>query len=189
MELNPSNSDCWHLLGLLVAVRKGSSGSGLGETLLVLETGIEEGEKGRIGNSFSREEIETDGEEEATRRNTKNNEIINGNDLPPPIDFSLPSLGAPLRSTSSSQFLESNESQASTSKIPIQSQINLPTDEMDKLISQIQLRMTKNVVVEIMEGPEPALLDQQGMMSFFVNSYSTIKQSGEFLLLLLLELD
>lgn len=48
-------------------------------------------------------------------------------------------------------------------------------DETEQLQADIQLRITKNVIIEVMEGPEAALLDQQSLLSYFSTAYALIK--------------
>ncbi|GAA6051308.1 hypothetical protein JCM3770_006804 [Rhodotorula araucariae] len=49
-----------------------------------------------------------------------------------------------------------------------------PTDETTRLDVEMQLRMTKNAVVEYLEGAPAALADQQDMLAFFSAAYSRI---------------
>ena len=128
----------------------------------MLETGVEECKA--VGDDES-----DDGAEEATARNTKNN----GNqsyDHNSTIYDSTP-LSA---STSAVQF------PTIVQEIVPSASFDLPRDETDVLISQVQLRMTKNVVIEAMEGPEAALLDQQGLMSFFTAAFAQLGDLGMF---------
>ncbi|KAM0793005.1 hypothetical protein ACM66B_000498 [Microbotryomycetes sp. NB124-2] len=52
-------------------------------------------------------------------------------------------------------------------------------DETEQLVAEVQLRMTKNVVIEIMEGPEAALLDQQALLAYFSSAYGDIRQQQQ----------
>ncbi|KAK4054711.1 hypothetical protein OIV83_000635 [Microbotryomycetes sp. JL201] len=49
-------------------------------------------------------------------------------------------------------------------------------DETEQLVAEVQLRMTKNVVIEVMEGPEAALVDQQALLAYFSSAYGEIRQ-------------
>jgi tetratricopeptide (TPR) repeat protein len=50
-------------------------------------------------------------------------------------------------------------------------------DEIDLLEADVQLRMTRNVIVEAMEGPEAALQDQQALFQFFSHATSQLKSA------------
>ncbi|BGP36935.1 hypothetical protein JCM10449v2_000837 [Rhodotorula kratochvilovae] len=49
-----------------------------------------------------------------------------------------------------------------------------PTDETERLEVEMQLRLTKNAVVEYLEGAPAALADQQDVLAFFAAAYSRI---------------
>lgn len=48
-------------------------------------------------------------------------------------------------------------------------------DQTEQLEAEVQLRITKNVVIEVMEGPEAALLDQQSLLAYFSAAFANIK--------------
>jgi tetratricopeptide (TPR) repeat protein len=50
-----------------------------------------------------------------------------------------------------------------------------PIDETDLLEAEIQFRMTRNVIVETVEGPEAALQDQQAVFQLFSQATSQLK--------------
>lgn len=50
-----------------------------------------------------------------------------------------------------------------------------PRDATDDLAAVCQLRMTKNVVIEALEGAEAALLDQQATMAWFAKAFAEVK--------------
>ncbi|ORY62875.1 hypothetical protein BCR35DRAFT_334838 [Leucosporidium creatinivorum] len=52
-------------------------------------------------------------------------------------------------------------------------------DETEQLEAEVQLRITKNVVIEVMEGPEAALLDQQSLLAYFSAAFANIKDVPE----------
>ncbi|KAK4058229.1 hypothetical protein OIO90_000968 [Microbotryomycetes sp. JL221] len=62
-----------------------------------------------------------------------------------------------------------------SNKPSIECNFELFRDETEQLVSQVQLRMTRNVIIEIMEGPEASLLDQQALLSYFSSAYNDIK--------------
>lgn len=50
-----------------------------------------------------------------------------------------------------------------------------PRDAVDDLVAACQVRMTKNVVIEALEGAEAALLDQQATMAWFARAFEEVK--------------
>ncbi|GAA5895475.1 hypothetical protein JCM5296_006778 [Sporobolomyces johnsonii] len=52
-----------------------------------------------------------------------------------------------------------------------------PTDETERLEAEVQLRLTKNAVIEYLEGPAAALADQQEVLAFFSAAYAQIAES------------
>ncbi|GAA5964258.1 hypothetical protein JCM21900_001805 [Sporobolomyces salmonicolor] len=52
-----------------------------------------------------------------------------------------------------------------------------PTDETERLAAEVQLRLTKNAVIEYLEGPAAALADQQEVLAFFSAAYAQIAES------------
>ena len=159
VELNNKSLESWHLLGLLVAAQKHFE-----ESLLVLETGVEE--CSAVGDDESDNEAE-----EATARNTKSNGILSTQTYD--HDSTIYDSSPLSPSTSAVQFPT-----IAQDVVPSAS-FDLPRDETDVLVSQVQLRMTKNVVIEAMEGADAALLDQQGLMSFFTTAFSQIGDLGK----------
>lgn len=170
VELNKSNTDCWHLLGLLVCATSRVPGAtgGMGEGLLVLETGIEQGEGQPVLEN--REMEDDDHDDGETERNTKSNGVVRENEGLPEIVISRLSYPAVPSATPVAAETE-------VPQVPA-TQSSLPTDETDKLIARVQLRMTKNVVIELMEGAEAALLDQQGLMGYFAAEFASIASEG-----------
>ncbi|CEQ42169.1 SPOSA6832_03951, partial [Sporobolomyces salmonicolor] len=57
-----------------------------------------------------------------------------------------------------------------------------PTDETERLAAEVQLRLTKNAVIEYLEGPAAALADQQEVLAFFSAAYAQIAESTSALL-------
>lgn len=50
--------------------------------------------------------------------------------------------------------------------------LEFPVDRADQIEANIQLRMTKNVLTEALQGPEVALSDQQNLFAFFAHVYT-----------------
>lgn len=55
-------------------------------------------------------------------------------------------------------------------------QYELFRDQTSVLEAEVQIRMTKNVVIEFMEGPEAALLDQQALLAFYAAAVGEVKE-------------
>ncbi|GAA5979953.1 hypothetical protein JCM10908_001476 [Rhodotorula pacifica] len=49
-----------------------------------------------------------------------------------------------------------------------------PTDETERLAVEMQLRLTRNAVIEYLEGPAAALMDQQEILAYFTAAYAPI---------------
>lgn len=182
VKLNHASVEGWHLLGLLVSAQKN-----LGESLLVLETGIEEGRlTGSSRNDTEAEEEEEEEENEVSHLNGESPSIVVSTSLAdglsfhagstkrtPGLNLESPSFGDQLRF---SKF-ESRESistptgqkfnSARSTLPPPSADLDLPRDETDVVIAELQIRMTRNVVIEAMEGAEAALIDQQNLLKFF----------------------
>ncbi|KAL8277048.1 hypothetical protein RQP46_010582 [Phenoliferia psychrophenolica] len=152
VRLHPSSRDCWHLLALLVGAQKD-----LAASLQVLETALDD-ERDKVD-----EQEESNGKVNGTTANgngyangyangngaSYSNGNGNGNGVTPPVGNGNSSADA------------------------------LPRDETEVLASEVQIRMTKNVVIEAMEGPEAALLDQQVLLAYFSTAYADLRQQPE----------
>lgn len=56
--------------------------------------------------------------------------------------------------------------------------------EIEVLEAEVGIRMTKNVVIEAMEGPDAALMDQASMLAYFSKAFDGLKEVvGKFLYL------
>lgn len=49
-----------------------------------------------------------------------------------------------------------------------------PTDATERLAVEMQLRLTRNAVIEYLDGPAAALVDQQEILAFFATAYAPI---------------
>ncbi|GAA5866685.1 hypothetical protein JCM3774_001957 [Rhodotorula dairenensis] len=49
-----------------------------------------------------------------------------------------------------------------------------PTDATERLAVDMQLRLTRNAVIEYLDGPAAALVDQQEILAFFATAYAPI---------------
>lgn len=190
------NRDAWHLLGLLVAAQKDMKRS-----LQVLETGMDDDEDeddddGRIGGSSS--QLSSPAQ---ARMNGRSGAAANGSsdlltkldmrlqNLPPPVGSTTANGGAPssLRnmSTAATQAPLTSSSAAPAATAPASSNDFAPwtydyfRDETEQLVADVQLRMSRNVVIEVLEGPESALLDQQALLAYFSSAYAKVKDVGE----------
>ncbi|KAK4704926.1 cargo-transport protein YPP1, partial [Phenoliferia sp. Uapishka_3] len=188
VKLNGTSRDCWHLLGLLVGAQKD-----LGASLQVLETGLDE-DTSRADLSDEdgvRGELREDGlpmQVVGAKVNGSGNGNGNG-DMP----FLAPVVRGNQESVAlngSSHEVENNGNgngvdgsllESKLERLPTKSSPSdrLPRDETEILVSEIQIRMTKNVVIEAMEGPEAALLDQQALLAYFSAAYADIRQQPE----------
>ncbi|KAM0750347.1 protein prenylyltransferase [Meredithblackwellia eburnea MCA 4105] len=189
VKLNPTSRDCWHLLGLLVAAQKD-----LGAALQVLETALddEDDDDDDRSNSNSRSDVGTTSDsgvspEDSSFPASSNSTHVNGNGSHPP---SLPKVNGgtlPTLSVDADQLdsrlsaLPTNTTGTGpgtgTGMVQEQQHDALPKDETDKLVAQVQIRMTKNVVIEVMEGPEAALLDQQALLAYFSHAYAQVART------------
>jgi len=52
-----------------------------------------------------------------------------------------------------------------------------PVNETERLGWEVQLRLSKNTVVEYLEGPAAALEDQKEILSWFATAYAPIAES------------
>ncbi|GAA6061919.1 hypothetical protein JCM10212_000544 [Sporobolomyces blumeae] len=68
-------------------------------------------------------------------------------------------------------------SNASASSKKIEEAWDYPTTETERLGVEVELRMSKNVVIEYLEGPAAALADQQEMLGWFANAYGPVAES------------
>ena len=137
--------DAWHLLGLLVAARKE-----LSESLAVLETALDEDDDAGLATAPT------------------------SNGATPPTGSSL-GLGQP---SGASTLHPGNRDSATPSLLPKAAgefDDDSPRDAVDDLVAACQVRMTKNVVIEALEGAEAALLDQQATMAWFARAFEEVK--------------
>jgi hypothetical protein len=153
VKLNHASVEAWHLLGLLVAAQKN-----LGESLLVLETGIEEGNIIGQSSETDDEEDENDGHESRLSRPASTS-------FADQLRFSQFGMQDDSRRQSASNHPTGN----SISAVP-SADFDTPRDETDVLVSQLQIRMTRNVVIESTEGAGSALADQQNLLKFFARA-------------------
>lgn len=165
------------MLGLLVGAQKEFP-----ESLLVLETGVEECGRGGSSSDIDAEDEDKEADE-ALARNTKSNGVtsngLNGHHHEEEDEIVTPvalSPSTPLPAIRFPVIVQETIPSAS---------VDLPRDKIDVLLAQVQMRMTKNVVIEAMEGPESALLDQQGLMSFFTSSYAELAEQGMSIILIM----
>lgn len=147
--------DAWHLLGLLVAAQKE-----IGNSLVVLETAIDDGD---------------DSDEDGQARQNGTGNLLKA------VDSRLQRLPPPVGGTNTSP-VNGAISDGDASKPSADCNYELFRDETDQLVSDVQLRMSRNVVIELTEGPDAALLDQQALLSYFSSAYSGIRdETGESL--------
>lgn len=84
------------------------------------------------------------------------------------------------RSDAAAKSSVQRPSSASSFVVP-SADVDLPRDETDVFISSLQIRMTRNVVIEAREGAEAALLDQQNLLKFYAEAVSQLTdQEGGF---------
>jgi tetratricopeptide (TPR) repeat protein len=174
VALNNGSKESWHLLGLLVAAQKD-----LGASLQVLETALDDEVTGLKPATNGNGDDDDDDDEEVPVRASKNR----------PRGASFVGRPAP-RSNKSTESLVTLETAAAPSKTssfnaPRSAEANFeyPQDETERLATEVQIRMTKNVVIEAMEGPEAALLDQQSLLAYFSLALATVRDGpGEYYL-------
>jgi hypothetical protein len=175
VKLNHGSVEAWHLLGLLVAAQKN-----LGESLLVLETGIEEGNIIGQSSETDDEEDENDGHESLmTGRGASLADGLSVRDGVSTKRLSRPASTSFADQLRFSQFgMQDDSRRQSASNHPTGNSISAvpsadfdtPRDETDVLVSQLQIRMTRNVVIESTEGAGSALADQQNLLKFFARA-------------------
>lgn len=161
-----ASRDAWHLLGLLVAAQKD-----MRKSLQVLETALEE----------EGDDEDDDGEAlSSSRASTAANGtgLLNGlsdrlNNLPPPVGSVASSTR--VSTPGSAPGPASRKSPAASAS----RNFEFFQDQTAQLVSDVQLRMTKNVILEVLEGPEAALLDQQGLLAYFSRAYARVDDVGE----------
>ncbi|GAA5915327.1 uncharacterized protein JCM6883_002403 [Sporobolomyces salmoneus] len=71
-------------------------------------------------------------------------------------------------------------SASATRRRTIQERWDYPLSATEKLVESVQIRLSKNVLIEYLEGPASALEDQQELLAWFSRAYAPI---GEALLL------
>lgn len=141
------------MLGLLVAAQKD-----LGAALQVLETALDE------------EEGEEEGE--TTAPTTSGGLSFVGRAAPNGVQPTTNGNGT-VDADAKLASLPSNKSAGN--------QFDFPRDDTELLATEVLIRMTKNVVIEAMEGPAAALLDQQALLTFFSLAFKNVKDvSGAF---------
>lgn len=57
--------------------------------------------------------------------------------------------------------------------------LEIATDTAEELEAIIQLRMSKNVIIELLDGPEVALTDQQALFAYFAHIAPQLKTTSE----------
>lgn len=176
VTLQPSSVEGWHLLGLVVSAQKN-----LNETLLVLETGIEQlaptdadADDDDLDRVTPGLPLAPAGRETSTPE--AKSSVADGLSFGGSSRRSKKSSSATARPLTTSfaddiqqQFLGLVTPTAASPSVllPPSADIDLPRDETDVAVSRLQIRMTRNVVIEALEGPEAALVDQQTLLVAF----------------------
>jgi tetratricopeptide (TPR) repeat protein len=167
-----ASREAWHLLGLLVAAQKD-----MRKAMQVIETALEEDEYG-----------EGDEDMDDGIPSSRGLAAANGSSdgLIRRLDDRLARLPPPVGSVPSST-VDSTPAVHSPGAAATQTMTRSPTsnfeffqDQTARLVSGVQLRMTKNVIIEVLEGPEAALIDQQSLLAYFSAAYARIDDIGEW---------
>ncbi|KAI5474152.1 tetratricopeptide repeat containing protein [Pseudohyphozyma bogoriensis] len=161
VELNNANRDCWHLLGLLVAAQKDFAAA-----LQVLETALEEENTGEGTSAASSVSASGAGSPDVPVVNVFTEDGNTPSDLTE-VEEGLDALEL----DSALSFLPSGAAKPNA--------LEFPRDDTEELISAVQIRMTKNVVIEAMEGPDAALLDQQALFAFFSRAFEGVRDEPD----------
>lgn len=158
VQLNATSRDCWHLLALLVGAQKD-----LAASLQVLETALDDAEENSSAAATP---------DETGLPPPVNGAQVNGNGKPAPF------LGPVINGFGNGHVNGNGDGHVygNGATMAPAAKSTLPRDETEVLVSEVQIRMTKNVVIEAMEGPEAALADQQALLAFFSASYGELRQ-------------
>jgi tetratricopeptide (TPR) repeat protein len=151
-----TSKDAWHLLGLLVAAQKD-----LGASLQVLETALDD-------ELPSQEADDSEGSSPGGLK-PNGNGVAKGS-----RKMYLPGKPPVLGGVDARQ-LDAKLTLLPAGKVSTETDGDFARDDTERLASEVQIRMTKNVVIEAMEGPEAALLDQQSLLAFFAMAFAEIK--------------
>lgn len=70
---------------------------------------------------------------------------------------------------------EETEGEKAANRVARTNGFDFPRDDTEQFVTEVQIRMSKNVVIEAMEGPAAALLDQQALLAFFSQAFKRVK--------------
>ncbi|PLW13212.1 hypothetical protein PCANC_20617 [Puccinia coronata f. sp. avenae] len=187
VEINPNHTCAWHLLCLLTSASKEFKlALDIAEVGLVNTEDLDEGESGmrtpRMGSSSLSQNSSLPG----ALLTDETPESTSGT---PPTRNTKPALGliAEPETKEQNEAGEGHLTVPTTSAHPSrdtsvtptashfsQTKLEFPGAKSDRLEASIQLRMTKNMLIESLQGPEVALSDQQNLFAFFAQVYSQI---------------
>lgn len=157
VEAKASSKESWHLLALLVSAQKDLQGA-----LRVVENALEDPEDVLPNGANGTGKQLTDSDDE-------------GGFKTPPEDGTQPSNDASGPSVLALQERLAGAFGGSSAFVGSESGVDFPHDSSDELEAEIQLRMTRNVLLEALEGSEHALQDQQDLFQYFSQIQSQIK--------------
>ncbi|KNZ48211.1 hypothetical protein VP01_582g5 [Puccinia sorghi] len=191
VEINPNHTNAWHLLCLLTSASKEFKlALDIAEVGLVNTEDLDYGESGmrtpRAGSSnLSQDsslvgaqltdETPADSSDTSPTSNIKPAAGLISEPEPPSQQAGEGHLTVPTASARPSR----NTSFTPTGSHSSQTKLEFPEAKSDSLEASIQLRMTKNMLIESLQGPEVALSDQQNIFAFFAQMYSQVHPQGE----------
>jgi len=186
VEINPNHTSAWHLLCLLTSASKEFKlALDIAEVGLVNTEDLDDGESGTrtprggssnlsqdsslVGTQLTHE-TPADSSDTSPTSNIKPAAGLIAEPEPPSQQAGEGHLTVPTASVR----LSRNTSFTQTGSHSSQTKLEFPEVKSDSLEASIQLRMTKNMLIESLQGPEVALSDQQNLFAFFAQMYSQV---------------
>lgn len=202
VELAPTSKQAWHLLALLVTAQRD-----LRMALDVIDSGLADANEGsgdqlpnggepaaaptpKVNGRPKIESRPTESDEEfEDAAEDSNNQSANQSEgdllqTPRPGGTKADKVQQQINSLSTAVASGNSDAVGAASRRP-KVKLEFLQSEADDLEATVQLRMTRNVIIESIEGAEAALQDQQTLFIFFSQIASLIKTKGAFCLLLM----
>jgi hypothetical protein len=194
VEINPNHTSAWHLLCLLTSASKEFKlALDIAEVGLVNTEDLDEGEPGmrtpRAGSSSLSRDSSVPGTLLTDETPAGSSETSAASNAKPGVGLIAEPESVPQQSTQTGEGhltvpnVSSRPSRDSSLPQTVsqfsQNKLEFPVSKADNLEASIQLRMTKNMLLEALQGPEVALSDQQGLFAFFAQVYSQVHTQGQ----------